>query len=99
MAVNERYVYSATCSKILLLSYRKARWMENKLGGGRGACVPVRSTEWNMGRIGGGEEERKRRRERERERENSGWPHTGIQLPRKKTRILYHAWATASDFQ
>lgn len=39
--------------------------MENKLGGGRGACVPVRSTEWNMGRIGGGEEERKRRRERE----------------------------------
>lgn len=46
--------------------------MENKLGGGRGACVPVRSTEWNMGRIGGGEEERKRRRERERERTVAG---------------------------
>lgn len=47
VAVNERYVYSATCSKILLLSYRKARWMENKLQGR--VCVPVRSTEWNVG--------------------------------------------------
>lgn len=31
--------------------------------------------------------------------ERTGWPHTGIQLPRRKTRILYHARATASDFQ
>lgn len=48
------YVYSATCSEILLLSYRKARWMENKLQAR--VCVPVRSTEWNMG----GERERER---------------------------------------
>lgn len=46
--MNERYVYSATCSKILLLSYRKARWMENKLQGR--VYVPVRSTEWNTGK-------------------------------------------------
>lgn len=45
--MNERYVYSATCSKILLLSYRKARWMENKLQGR--VYVSVRSTEWNTG--------------------------------------------------
>lgn len=64
VAVNERYVYSATCSKILLLSYRKARWMENKLQGR--VCVPVRSTEWKRG-MGEGEERWERRRKRRRE--------------------------------
>ena len=87
------YVYSATCSEILLLSYRKARWMENKLQAR--VCVPVRSTEWNMGR----ERERDGEGKAEEKAERTGWPHTGIQLPRRKTRILYHARATASDFQ
>lgn len=49
----------------MLLSYRKARWMENKLQAR--VCVPVRSTEWNMGgereREMGREKRRKRRRE------------------------------------
>ena len=57
VAVNESYVYSATCSEILLLPYRKARWMENKLQGR--VCVPIRL------RLNG---ESQRNRERERER-------------------------------
>lgn len=95
VAVNERctYIRPPVARYCFCLIVKQDGWKIN--------CKP--ECVFRFVRLNGTWEERERERDgegkAEEKAERTGWPHTGIQLPRRKTRILYHARATASDFQ